>query len=68
MLERMLGLTLLWWQVKKRRGNCNRANEKNYDLLLHNIKMNNLNKKVTPINIGFGDCERDFRFKYNGAP
>ena len=29
--------------------------------------MNNLNKKVTPINIGFGDSESDFKFKYNGA-
>ena len=41
--------------------------KKNYDLLLHNIRMNNLNKKVTPINIGFGDSESDFKFKYNGA-
>ena len=29
--------------------------------------MNNLNKKVTPINIGLRDCESDFKFKYNGA-
>ena len=41
--------------------------KKIYDLLLHNIKMNNLNKKVTPINIGFWDCEIYSEFKYKGA-
>ena len=41
--------------------------KKNYDLLLRNIKMNNLSKKVIPINIGLGDCDGDLKFKYNGA-